>query len=130
MAGQTKGKGKTMADKNGNGNGEDGFKEVDANTNDDWQEVTAESQLQFDTIGDEWTGRFTGMDQVGSKGMWQAHFDGIGNDAGETFFTNAGYDLRKKLEKVPVKSIVKMRYDADQNTGQDKPMKVFKVWHK
>ena len=112
------------------GNGEDGFTEVTGNDSDTWTEVTSESQLVFDTIGDEWVGRFTGLDQIGSRGMWQAHFDGIGENAGESYFTNAGYDLRKKLEKIPVKSIVKMRYDADQDTGQDKPMKVFKVWHK
>jgi hypothetical protein len=106
--------------------GKDGFTEVTGNGDDGWSEVSAESQLVFDTIGDEWIGTFLGMEQVGSKGMWQAHFE----QDGDLYFTNTGYDLRKKLEKVPVKSLVKMRYDADQDTGQDKPMKVFKVWHK
>lgn len=112
------------------GNEKDGFTEVAGNGDDGFTEVTGESQLVFDTIGDEWTGRFMGLDQIGSKGMWQAHFDGIGELAGESYFTNAGYDLRKKLEKIPAKYIVKLRYDSDLPTGQDKPMKVFRVWSK
>lgn len=101
-----------------------GFTEV--HSDDEWQEVTEESQLVFDTIGDEWIGVYLGMEQVGAKKMWQAHFE----KDGELFFTNAGYDLRKKLEKVPVKYTVKMRYESDQDTGQEKAMKVFKVWSK
>lgn len=108
------------------GTKDNGFTEVTANGGDEWEEVTAESQLVFDTIGDEWDGIYLGMDQVGSKGMYQAHFE----KDGEGFFTIAGYDLRQKLQKVPAKAHVKLRYESDQDTGQSKPMKVFKVWSK
>ena len=109
------------------GNGGDGFTEV---TSDEWVEVSDESQIVFDTIGDEWIGQFLSMEQIGAKGMWQGHFQGTGENAAESYFCNLPFDLKKKLEKVPAKALVKIRYDSDLPTGKEKPMMVFKVWHK
>lgn len=97
------------------------------NGDDDWDEVSAESQIVFDTRGDQFIGRFMGMDNLGSSNIYQAHFEGYGKDAGENYFTNAGYDLRKKLEKVPPKTLVRITYIDDKDTGQAQPMRVYKV---
>jgi hypothetical protein len=92
---------------------------------DGWTVVSAESQIVFENIGDEFIGTFMGMDRLDS-GVWQAHF----TKDGEDFFTNAGYDLRRKLQKVPVKALTRMKFVDELDTGQETKMRIFDVAHK
>jgi hypothetical protein len=103
---------------------QDNFQTV--SNDDDWNNVDAESQIVFDTHGDEFIGRYVGMDAPTPKGIVQAHFE----KDGTSYFVNAGHDLRQKLAKVPARSLVRIRYTDDLNTGQQTPMRVFDVAHK
>lgn len=105
----------------------DGFSDVE--NDGEWEDVETETQIVLEKIGDSFTGIYQGMDQT-LNGIHQAHFVGIGAQNGETFFHNVGWDLRKKLETCRKGSIVRFIWESEQDTGQDSPMRVFKVQFK
>jgi hypothetical protein len=97
-----------------------------ATANDEWRDVETESQIVFDTIGDVFIGQYLGMDTTPDGKITQAHFK---NADGE-YFTNAGWDLRKKLANVPTKATVRMEWESELDTGKETPMRVYKVQYK
>lgn len=106
--------------------------DADADT-DEWREVEAEAKIIVETVGDGWQGRYMGMDDPNGNGILQAHFTGAtdlnGVDIAERAFVNATRDLQNKLQKVPVKSYVRIQWVSSMNTGHESgtPMRVFKV---
>lgn len=91
-----------------------------------WNTVTDETQVKFTENGDEFTGRLISLDSNG--GIPQAHFTGTGkftDDGG--YFTNAGHDLLRKLERIPLGSEVRITRTGTMDTGQRTPMMLFKV---
>jgi hypothetical protein len=118
------GKGPEMAADNG-------FTEV-TETEDEWNEVSGESQIKLENEGEGWIGTFDGMSNE-TSGMVQAHFlsakDLEGNEIGDCFIV-AGKDLQNKLRNVPAKTLVKCQWVDSMDTGQKLPMRVFKVWSK
>lgn len=96
-----------------------------AKSDDGWTQVAEETQLKFTADGDVFTGRFNGLDMAGN--IPQAHFTGTRDYAGEEYFTNAGRDLVRKLEKVPHGAEVRITRTGTLDTGQPTPMMVFKV---
>lgn len=99
----------------------------------EWQEVEAEVQIKLEVIGDGFAGRFMGMDPRNASGIIQAHFTNAtflnGAEIAPTAFTNATKDLESKLSKVPVKSMVRIQWVSELDTGHESgnKMRVFKV---
>jgi hypothetical protein len=100
-----------------------------APANDGWASVNVEEdgiQIKFDTIGDEFIGEYRGkrtQEMSDGKTMRQDKFaaDGV------LYFTNSGFDLKKKLDKVRVGQQVRIQYTEDLDTGQASPMRIFAV---
>lgn len=92
-----------------------------------------ETKIVFDSLGDEFTGKFLGTRMVeaqdpNDRPYQQARFEGIGeNDSGTVYFTNLGHSLRTGLKDVRAGSIVRVTYTDDLDTGQASPMKTFRV---
>lgn len=104
-----------------------------AAANDEWgQEVDAEVKIALEVEGDGFIGRYMGMDDPGN-GIYQAHFTNVtylnGAEIAPSAFTNASTDLRRKLEKVPVKSMVRAEWVSSMDTGHESgnKMRVFRV---
>ena len=109
---------------------------ADANAG-EWQEAEAEFKIAFEQIGDGFIGRYTGMDDPHGNGIWQAHFTNVMDltaaPIADSAFVNATTDLRNKLNKVPVKSITRIEWVDEMDTGHESgtKMRVFKVqWKK
>jgi galactose mutarotase-like enzyme len=92
-------------------------------TDDGWEDVTQETQVVFHTIGDEFIGEFIGWSETPGKGIAQAHFQ----NADSKFFVNCGWSLKQQLKEIKKGTLCKLRYEADQDTGQETPMMLFKV---
>lgn len=102
---------------------------------DEWEnEVSGETQVKFDTVGDVFTGYYEGMDQPLPSGIVQAHFIGTRQFAGADYFINAGRDLQSKLKKIHIrpgqKTEVRIELQDFLDTGQPSPMAVYKVQYK
>ena len=86
-----------------------------------------ETKISFDMLGDEFTGSYLGMRVIepsdGERPYKQARFE----HDGTFYFTNAGHSLREGLKSVRVGSLVRVTYAQDLDTGQESPMKVFRV---
>jgi hypothetical protein len=87
-----------------------------------------ETKIVFDTIGDSFTGIYLGQRTIEpsdptERPYSQARFE---NEDG-IFFTNMGFSLRKGLKDVRVGKLVRVTFSSEMDTGQDSPMKVFKV---
>lgn len=101
---------------------------------DDWDEVSGETQVKFDTVGDAFTGYYEGMDPALPTGIVQAHFHGTRDFAGADYFINVGRDLQSKLKKIHIrpgqKTEVRIELMDFMDTGQPSPMAVYKVQYK
>jgi len=102
---------------------------------DEWDnEVTGETQVKFDAVGDAFTGYYEGMDSPLPSGIVQAHFHGTRDFAGNDYFINCGRDLQSKLKKIHVrpgqKTEVRIELQDFMDTGQPSPMAVYKVQYK
>lgn len=99
------------------------------NDDDTWTDVPDDKQIILENIGDTFTGVYLGMEPVnyssGNAGKI-AHFEIDGTPC----FINAGRDLQRKLEKVPLKALTRVTWTDNLDTGQDTPMRVFKVQHR
>jgi hypothetical protein len=97
--------------------------------NDGWKTVDVEEdgiQIKFDTIGDVFMGEYRGkrMQELSDgRKMRQDRFAA----EGVMYFTNTGYDLKGKLDKVRVGQITRVEYVDNQDTGQESPMRIFAV---
>lgn len=91
---------------------------------DGWEEVPTESQITLTEDGDEFVGTFVGWSTTSGKNIPQAHFKG---EFGEGFI-NCGASLKQQLRDVKSGTHVKIRRVGTQDTGQDTPMVLFKVW--
>jgi hypothetical protein len=89
-------------------------------------ESEPETKMVFDTIGDQFTGTYLGMrQQTNDNGNYQqARFS---DDAGEIYFTNAGYSLRNGLRDVSAGTKVRITFSSESDTGQANPMRNFTV---
>lgn len=104
-----------------------------ADANGEWgAEVEAEVKIALENEGDGFIGRYMGMDDPGN-GIWQAHLTNVtylnGADIAPSAFTNATTDLKNKLAKVPVKSMVRVEWTSSMDTGHESgtKMRIFKV---
>lgn len=88
-------------------------------------QVTPETKIVFDTIGDQFTGNYLGTRTMNNPdgSYQQARFE----MNGETFFANANFNLREGLKNVRPGSKVRITYTNDLDTGQSLPMRIFKV---
>ena len=93
-----------------------------ATDDDGWEDVATETQVVFDTIGDEFIGVFQGWTET-PTGIPQAHFT---NDAGQ-FFVNCGWSLKSQLRDVKKGTLCRLRFIDSQDTGQPSPMMIFRV---
>jgi hypothetical protein len=89
----------------------------------EWEDVETESQIVFDTIGDEFIGEFVGWSESESKQIPQAHF----KNAEGTYFTNCGWSLKQGLKDIKKGTVCRLLYVSTQPTGQATPMMIFKV---
>lgn len=95
-------------------------------TDDDgWNEVPTESQITLSNDGDEFVGTFVGWSSTTGKNIPQAHF--TNDEIGEGFI-NCGASLKQQLRDVKTGTQVKIRRTGTQDTGQETPMVLFKVW--
>lgn len=105
-------------------NTKDASATVSASDN-EWTDVETEAQLSFNDIGEEFIGKFLGWSET-KTGIVQAHFE----NAEGAYFCNVGWSLKIQLKKVQVGSLVRLRYESDQDTGEASPMKIFRVQYK
>lgn len=97
-----------------------------ADVEDDFTDVETETQIVFDTVGDEFIGTFVGWSET-PGGIPQAHFR---NQDG-TFFTNCGWDLKNKLSKCKTGRLTRIRLvDRMPIKDRETPMNVFQVGQK
>lgn len=96
-----------------------------ANDDEGWEEVPTESQIVLSETGDEFVGVFAGWSTTSGKNIPQAHF--TNNEMGQGFI-NCGASLKQQLRDVKPGTQVKIRRVGTQDTGQDTPMVLFKVW--
>jgi hypothetical protein len=97
-----------------------------------WTKVSEEDQpetkIVFDTIGDEFTGKYLGTRTVEpndpeERPYTQARFE---TDEG-LFFVNTNHSLRSGMKNVRAGSLVRLTYTDNLDTGQASPMRVFRV---
>lgn len=92
---------------------------------DEWEEVPTESQINLPNDGDEFVGTFVGWSTTTGKNIPQAHFTSV--TLGQVFI-NCGASLKQQLKDVKVGTMTKIRRVGTQDTGQETPMILFKVW--
>lgn len=99
------------------------------NNGDEWgEEITAESQIVMESMGDEFIGTFNGLDTTPDGRIWQGHFT---LEDGTDAFINAGYDLKRKLEKCAKGLLTKVRWISETEMGEGKnAMRVYDVRQK
>lgn len=103
-----------------------------AAANEEWgTEVESESQIVLETEGDGFIATYTEMEPPNRNGITQAHFENIytlgGDYLGASMFLNAGRDLGRKLKSVPNGRQVRIQWTSSIDTGQNTPMRVYKV---
>lgn len=100
---------------------------------DEWKEVEAEKQIQFEVRGDGFIGRFMGMDPPNATGIIQSHWEDVFDLEGgymmDSAFLNLTRDLIQKLKKVPAKAMVRIQWTDNLNTGHSSgvPMRIHDV---
>jgi hypothetical protein len=103
----------------------DGFTDVNP-AEDGWQDVEAEGQVKFDTVGDVFTGTFLGWSESES-GIPQAHF--ASDELGKVFI-NCGWDLKRQLKDAHKGWMYRLTLTGFQDTGRDSRMMLFRVQFK
>lgn len=94
-------------------------------TNDsEWEDVPQESQIIFEKVGDEYIGTFQGWSETERNAIPQAHF--VGQD-GVAAFLNVGASLKQQLKSVKKGTLCRLIWESERDTGQDTPMRVFRV---
>lgn len=88
--------------------------------------ATQDIKMVFEVIGDEFIGIWEGFRTIrtGENAYKQARFS---DDEGNTYFCNSNYSMTEALSKVRIKSKVRVVYAADMDTGQESPMRVYRV---
>lgn len=104
-----------------------------ANPDDGWTEVDAEAKIVIEVIGDGFTGRYMGMEQLPDSGIKQVHITNAefldGTPLADKAFVNATRDLENKLRNIPIKSMIRVQWISEMDTGHESgtKMRVFKV---
>jgi hypothetical protein len=115
--GMVQGKARKMVQDNGSA--------VQWKTVSDSTQTDEETKIIWDTVGDDFVGTYLGMREIESDSgkFKQARFsaDGV------TYFCNANYSLRQGLKDVRPRTLVRVEFTSEQDTGQDSPMRVFTV---
>lgn len=108
----------------------------------EWETVDLGTRVQvtFDTIGDEFTGKYTGTEQITNPKdgeAWTSYLyegigvkaDGVTDDAvkGLPCGIAAGWSLQQALNKRTPGEIHRIKYTRNTDTGQVSPMKEFRV---
>jgi hypothetical protein len=89
-------------------------------------QAEAETKVVFEVVGDSFTGDdYLGMRTIPTENgsYQQARF----KNGDEIFFINANYSLRDGLKTVRIHSRVRMTWTDELDTGQELPMRIFKV---
>lgn len=88
--------------------------------------ATQDIKMVFEVIGDEFIGIWEGFRTIGAgeNAYKQARFS---DEEGNTYFCNSNYSMTEALAKVRIKSKVRVVYAADMDTGQESPMRVYRV---
>lgn len=104
-----------------------------------WEVISrgARVKVQFDTIGDQLTGKWEGFETIidprdGETEMRYANFTALttpGLEDGEAVSVSASYQLEHDLKDVPIASMVRLTYTRDVQGNQKgrNPLKVFTV---
>jgi hypothetical protein len=90
---------------------------------DGWVDVITETQFTFNSVGDMLIGTLAGWSESESYKIPQAHFT---TDAGRVFI-NCGWSLKLQLKSVKVGTLCRIVFMGLQDTGQETPMRIFKV---
>lgn len=108
----------------------------------EWETIDQGTRVQvtLDTIGDEFTGIFTGTETITNPkdgDEWISYlFEGIGVKApgvtdddvkGLPCGIAAGWSLRQALDKLTPGQVTRITYTRNTDTGQVSPMKEFRV---
>lgn len=104
-----------------------------------WEVISrgARVKVQFDTVGDQLTGKWEGFETIidprdGETEMNYANFTAIatsGLEDGEAVAVSASYQLIRDLNNIPPGSMVRLTYTRDVQGNQKgrSPLKVFTV---
>lgn len=102
-----------------------------ANAAEGWQDVSEESQIVLEAIGEGFIGTYVRMDPPTQSGIVQLHFENVtdleGNFVAERAFINSTRDLTNKIRVVPFRRQVRAQWTSELPTGQISPMRVFSV---
>ena len=83
--------------------------------------------IKWDEIGQAIEGTYEKIKEnskyKGKQNIYIKHKDG------SLYGAPVPYDLERKLEKRQLNELIKIEYIADEDVGQPKPMKIFKVYH-
>jgi hypothetical protein len=84
-----------------------------------------ETKIVIDTLGDSFTGKYLGMRDIptANGSYQQARFE----LDGDIYFVNANYSLRDGLSKVRTGTVTRFTWTDELDTGQEMPMRIFKV---
>src|ERR1039458_143637 len=88
-------------------------------------QVTPETKIVFEVIGDSFTGMYLGMRSMNNPdgNYQQARFE----KDGEIFFVNANHSLKDGLKTVRNGAKTRITYANDLDTGQALPMRIYTV---
>jgi hypothetical protein len=91
------------------------------------EDTEEEIKIIFDTIGDEFIGTYLGTRTLTNNDEQYVQFRFRGSDNGETYFTNGSHSLRQGMSTVRPGQLCKITYAKDIDTGQESPMRSFRV---
>jgi hypothetical protein len=95
----------------------------------EWRQVSEddveETKLTFDTMNEPWIGTYLGSRIVendnGKFTQYRFEKDGF------RYFTNANFNLHQAMVKVPTGRQVRITWISERDTGQQTPMRIFRV---
>lgn len=83
--------------------------------------------IKWDEIGQSIEGTYEKLKENSKyKGKLNVY---VKNKDGTLYGAPVPYDLERKLEERTVNELIKIEYIMDEDVGQPKPMKIFKVYH-
>lgn len=89
------------------------------------EEEHDETKIHFENWGDEFIGTYKGNRKVENENGKFTQF--LFEHNGIHYFVNGNWNLVQGMSKVPIGALTRLRYIADKDTGQQTPMKLYKV---
>jgi hypothetical protein len=86
-----------------------------------------ETKIIFDSIGDEFIGKYLGprvLEDENGRSYTQLRFEVEGDGI---YFTNAGFSLRQAFRSIRPGTLVRVEFSSETDTGRESAMKSFTV---